>query len=142
MPYCSACRRSELAGSWSFCPRCGHPLSAETPPADRGPVDPKQLLINIALDAAQRFVEGRVQQKLAPVAQTITQLFGPAAAPGAAVTPDWYGAAVNAQQPTASATELAMIQAEEITNTQTAVHMAEAAMASARARNSVLTAKW
>lgn len=130
MQHCTVCQRSNIAQDWAFCPDCGSRLTA-APTAAAAPAAAEvtaaagvtDVVIGLALGAALDFVQRRFQQKLQPISQLLGQ--GVTAAPSVSSSdwPDWYSAAVQEQQRTMSPTELARLQAKEITDAQNAVHM-------------------
>jgi hypothetical protein len=138
MPYCTQCRRSDVASHWEFCPRCGATLTPDPPAPDRPGGDVKDMLVGFAWTAAEQFVKGRIQQKLGPLAQVVDQAFSAPAIVGSTAWPEWYAAAVAEQQPTMDSAELARVQAEEVTRARTATEMARAAIETAKSMTATL----
>ena len=141
MPHCTQCQRSDIAGNWKFCPRCGVALTGAPAASARAPTDVKDMLIDFAWTAAEQFVKGRVQQKLGPLAEAVDQFFGSPPSQSNAAWPEWYANATTQQQPQLDPAELARVQAEEITNDRVATQMARAAIETSKSINSTLT-RW
>jgi hypothetical protein len=141
MRYCTQCQRSDIAGSWEFCPRCGVALTGSPASPARPPTDVKEILIDFAWTAAEQFVKGRVQQKLGPLAQVVDQFFGSPPSERKAAWPEWYANATTQQQPRLDPAELARVQADEITKARAATQMARAAIETSKSINSTLT-RW
>jgi hypothetical protein len=141
MPYCAQCQRSDIAGDWEFCPRCGVALTASPAAPARPPTDVKEMLIDFAWTAAEQFVKGRVQQKLGPLAEVVDQFFGSPPNQMNAAWPEWYANATTQQQPQLDPAELVRVQADEITKARVATQMARAAIDTSKSINSTLT-RW
>jgi hypothetical protein len=144
MPYCAQCKRSDIAERWEFCPRCGAGLTATTAASHDAAGEVKDVIVDLAVAAAQHFVKGRLQQKFGPFAQILDQAFGAAAASAvsSAEWPEWYAAAVREQQPVLDAAELARIQADEITRSRNATEMARSAIETAKSMTATLGRAW
>jgi hypothetical protein len=114
------------------------PLVAASPASAQRPNDLKDVLIGLALNAAQNLVHSGVQRKLAPVARLLDGITTPSPTVSSTEWPAWYVTAVHEQQPKVTAAELARIQAQEITDARTATQMARSAIDHMKSINSIM----
>jgi hypothetical protein len=99
------------------------------------------MVLDFALSAAQTFVENKVQQKIGAISQKFEKGAASFSGVSSAQRPDWYTAAVQEQQPRMDPTELARIQAEEISNARANEQIAQSMMDHMRNMSKIMTSR-